>query len=100
MHERDIDLYLKAKAQLKMKRRIFILCAAIFIVWIVLKLFGVNDTTYDAIAVGLMLASLVNVNGTSFGTNVSESALLGIIARQINANPEAVAIMRRKKSDR
>ncbi|MBE0365494.1 hypothetical protein PULV_b0075 [Pseudoalteromonas ulvae UL12] len=87
IHEKDIDLYLKAKRQLKIRRNILIMCILMLIIWIALRLFGINNTTLDIVAVSIFMGGLVNADGGSF---VPKSKLLEIIERQINSDPEAI----------
>jgi hypothetical protein len=92
INEKDIDLYLRAKNQSKIRKNILISGFLVLIIWIGLRLFGVNNITLDSVTVGLLFTFLVNSDGSGVSpiSFVSKSKLLEIIERQINSDPEAL----------
>ncbi len=60
------------------------------IIWIALRLLGVNNTPLDITAVSIFIAGLVNADKGSFISFVPKSKLLEIIERQINSDSEAI----------
>ena len=98
IHEKDIDLYLEAKRQSKVRRNILILCILMLIIWIGLRFFGVNNTSLDIAVVSIFIGGLVNADGGSFISFVTKSKLLDIIERQINSDPEAIKYVASKNT--
>jgi hypothetical protein len=92
IHERDIDLYLRAKQQSKIRKNILLLCVLVLSIWILLRFFGVNNITLDYVTVGLLFGFLVDAHGSGFSpiSFVPNSKLLEIIERQINSDPESL----------
>mgnify|MGYP000402384407 CR=1 FL=1 len=98
IYEKDIDLYLKAKRQSKVRKNILIMCILMLIIWIALRLLGVNNTMLDIIAISIFIGGLVNADGGSFSSFVPKSKLLEIIERQINSEPEAIKYVASKNT--
>ena len=92
INEKDIDLYLRAKNQSKIRKNILISGFLVLIIWIGLRLFGVNNITLDSVTVVLLFTFLVNSDGSGVSpiSFVFNSKLLEIIERQINSDPEAL----------
>ncbi|MBL4822791.1 MAG: hypothetical protein JKX90_04615 [Colwellia sp.] len=98
INEKDIDLYLEAKRQSKVRINILILCVLMLIIWIGLRFFGVNNTTLDIAAVSIFIGVLVNADGGSFISFIPKLKLLEIIERQINSDPEAIKYVASKNT--
>lgn len=98
IYEKEVDIYLEAKRQLKIGRAITILCISMLIIFICLRVFDVNNIYWDMAVVSVFVASLVNANGGNFSTYVSKSKLLKIIERQINNDPEAIKYIASKET--
>jgi len=98
IYEKEIDTYLNAKRQLKIRRAIAILCILMLIIFICLRVFSVNNLYLDIAVVSVFVGALVNADGGSYSTYVSKSKLLKIIERQINNDPEAIKYIASKKT--
>lgn len=98
IYEKEVDIYLKAKRQLKIGRAIATLCISMLVIFICLRIFDVNNIYLDMAVVCIFVGSLVNADGGTFSTYVSKSKLLKIIERQINNDPEAIKYIASKKT--
>lgn len=98
IHEKDIDLYLEAKRQSKVRRYFLICCILMLVIWISLRLLGINNTLLDITAVSIFIAGLANADGGSFISFVPKSKLIEIIERQINSDPEAIKYVASKNT--
>lgn len=97
INENDIELFLKAKRQLKIRRNILILCILSLITWIALRFAGINHTYLDTAALAVFFAGLANADGGAFFAFIPKSKLLEIIERQINNDPQAIKYIAQKQ---
>ncbi|MDP5213461.1 hypothetical protein ORJ66_10450 [Pseudoalteromonas tunicata] len=97
IHKNDIELFLKAKRQLKIRRNILILCIVSLITWIALRFIGISHTYLDFVVLAVFLGGLVNADGGAFFAFIPKSKLLDIIERQINKDPEAIKYIAKKQ---
>lgn len=93
MERSDIDIFLRAKRQMRNERRIFIVCLPVVGVWTVLWFVGINNSYLNGAAGVCFVATLFTQPwmGPFFGSMfVTRSRLLDIIERQINHDPKAL----------
>ena len=84
IYEKEIDIYLKAKRQSKVGKAITILATLMLIIFVCLRLFGINNLYLDMVTMSVFIGCLVNADGGSFISYVPKSKLLTIIERQVN----------------
>ena len=90
MDRKDTDLYLLAKRQVEIGKVVVVFCIAVLLIGIALRAFGISNIYLDFIMAGLVIGGIVTADGGSFRNRVSKAALLEIIERQINTDPEAI----------
>lgn len=97
MYEKEIDIYLDAKRQLKVRKMILTLCVVMLIVFVGLRLMDFSHVYLDIAILSVFIAGLLNADGGSLITYASKSKLLKIIERQINSDPTAIQYIASKK---
>ncbi len=88
--ENDINLYLEAKRQVRIAKKVTILCIAALVAWIFLKVLGFDGVYFDIAAIVIFTAGLVHADGGRYSSYVTKAKLLEVIERQINNDPEAI----------
>ena len=89
---KDIEIYLKAKKQVKKSRKITFLCLFAICALIVLRAYGVDGLYIDGATIGVFVAGLSHASVASSGdsSHVSQSALLEVLERVINKDSNAL----------
>lgn len=101
MEAKDIELYLKAKKEIRRAWRITQICVLALLVWIGLYFFDIRYEALNGVAVALFIVGLINgevCSVSAFGSYSSRSRLLEVIERQINNDPAALQYLAERGS--
>ena len=97
MSQNEIELFLKARRQLKLERRLLLVCALIALIAGLLALVGValpySKSGFLAAVVG---GILVKIDLPIWSAVVTKGQLLSLLESQISRDPEAVQYLAKR----